>query len=144
MARRSAYLDANAIIAAVEQDAGLQLSTLTDLARLADLHTSEITLHEVLVLPLRLGNASLVRAFETLFDAASIISVAPVTRRILVRAAELRAISAMKMPDAIHVASAEIAGSDVIVSHDRRLFLPLPLERLDPIPRALDEWLRRT
>lgn len=144
MAWRSAYLDANAVIGAVERDDGLQISALIDLAQLADLYTSEITLHEVLVLPLRRGDKTLVEAFHAWFDTGTMLTVVPVSRSVLVRAAELRASSSMKMPDAIHVASADLLHCDAIVSHDRRLHLPTPLERLDPTPRALDEWLRRT
>lgn len=143
MAWRSAYLDANAVIGAVERDDGLQISALIDLARLADFYTSEITLHEVLVLPLRRGDRRLVEAFSAWFDTGTMLTVVPVSRSVLVRAAELRASSSMKMPDAIHVASADVSNCDAIISHDRRLHLPAPLERLDPTPRALDEWLRR-
>jgi predicted nucleic acid-binding protein len=143
MAWRSAYLDANAVIGAVERDDELQFNTLVDLAGIAEFHTSEITLHEVLVLPLRRGDRRLVEAFSAWFDAASMLTVVPVSRSVLVRAAELRAQSSMKMPDAIHVASADLSSCDVIVSHDRRLHLPPPLERLDPSPRALHEWLLR-
>ncbi len=56
MAWRSAYLDANAVIGAVERDDELQFNTLVDLAGIAEFHTSEFTLHEVLVLPLRRGD----------------------------------------------------------------------------------------
>jgi predicted nucleic acid-binding protein len=144
MGRRSAYLDANAVIGAVEQDDGLQFSALVDIAQAADLYTSEITLHEVLVLPLRQRDQRLVDAFHAWFDATAILNVVPVSRAILIRAAELRALSSMKMPDAIHVASADLSNCDVLVSHDRRLFLPPSLARLEPHPRDLHAWLSRT
>ena len=144
MAWRSAYLDANAVIGALERDDGLQFSALLDIAQVADFYTSEITLHEVLVHPLRRGDRNLAAAFSAWFDTGSMLTVVPVSRPVLIRAAELRAASSMKMPDAIHVASADLSNCDAVVSHDRRLHLPPPRERLDPTPRALDEWLRRT
>jgi predicted nucleic acid-binding protein len=143
MARHSAYLDANAIIHVVEQRSGIPVAALSDLARLIDLHTSEISLHEVLVLPMRRGDGAAVEAFHALFDLPDVMSVHQASRRILVRAAELRADRPMQMADAIHVATADLAGCDVILSHDRKLHLPQAIDRVPPEAEALNEWLSR-
>jgi predicted nucleic acid-binding protein len=48
----------------------------------------------------------------------------PVERAILLRAARLRCELHLKLPDAIHVASAVAAGCDLFLSNDHRLRVP--------------------
>jgi predicted nucleic acid-binding protein len=52
------------------------------------------------------------------------VVAAPIARDVAMGAARLRAASRMKPPDAIHVATAEVAGCADFVSADRGLRLP--------------------
>ncbi len=47
-----------------------------------------------------------------------------VERAILIEAAHLQARLGLRLPDAIHVATAVAAGCDVLLSNDRRLKVP--------------------
>ena len=95
------------------------------------LNTSEITLSEVLVGPLRRADHDLLERYRLLFRHAEIIQLVPVTRAILERAAELRAVSAMRLPDAIHVATALATGCQIVLSQDKRVFVPAPARQID-------------
>jgi predicted nucleic acid-binding protein len=50
--------------------------------------------------------------------------VLSVERTILIEAARLQARLVLRLPDAIHVATAVAAGCDVVLSNDRRLRVP--------------------
>lgn len=45
----------------------------------------------------------------------------PVSREILVEAARIRAGTALKLPDAIHVATARMCGCEVFLTNDTRI-----------------------
>jgi len=120
------YLDANVFIYALEgytRYAGA-LSTLFDRIDRGDLPavTSELTLAEVLVKPFMNGDLRLVAAYENALQQFGSFKVAPVTREILLRAARIRAeVRTLRLPDAIHVATAQAEGCVTILSNDRRL-----------------------
>lgn len=61
---------------------------------------------------------------ERLIAPSAWLSVVPVDRAILVRAARPSPDLGLKLPDAIHVASAAAAGCDVLLSNDRRIKAP--------------------
>ena len=119
------YIDTNAIIQSVEasEDALLFLveNAAADLLRL---FTSELTLAEVLVGPLRSQNPKLVAQYEGLLTSDDILEVVPVDRHILRRSAELRAELGNKALDSIHLATALACNCKVVVSSDRRLRIP--------------------
>ncbi len=106
----SVYVDACALIYAVEKVPPYcaLLQPLWDAARLghALICTSELTLAEVLVKPLRDGDALMRDLFREAILASEGTDPIPVTRSILERAAEIRAIAGLRTPDAIHAASA--------------------------------------
>ena len=128
------YIDANVFIYAIEDHTtystpARELFGMLD-AGLAQGLTSELTLAEVLVLPLRQNNYQLVTAHEMLLSTRTVVAQ-PVTRAILRKAAEIRAQTGQKLPDAIHAATAIAAGCTVVVSQDQRLYAPgLPTVRL--------------
>ena len=129
------YLDANVLIGALEAGLGgpaLARFILEPNDETHPLHSSEITLSEVLVGPLRRADHDLLARYRVLFGREDIIRLVPVTRGILERAAELRAGSAMRLPDAIHVATALTMGCGVILSQDKRLHVPSPAYQIDP------------
>ena len=87
--------------------------------------TSELTLAEVLVNPLEAGAADLAAGYEKMIAPARSFEVSAVSRKILIGAASLRAgRKAIRLPDAIHVATAEALVCKFFISDDRRLPLP--------------------
>jgi predicted nucleic acid-binding protein len=94
-----------------------------DAGRIAAI-TSELTLAEVLVRPIRDGDQERVRAFESLLTDTPQFRIVPVHRGIMRRSAELRATFGGSLPDAIHAASAEASACKLFLSEDRRGRLP--------------------
>lgn len=134
------YLDANIFIYAVE---GFQkYSALCDsIFRSIEemkIHavTSEITLAEVLVQPLKTANARAIAEYEDIIQDRFDLRIAPVTRDILRSAAAMRASHGLKLPDAIHVATAHSARSEFIFTADLSLKAPHPIKVV-----TLDELL---
>ena len=83
--------------------------------------TSELTLAEVLVAPLRKADQALVAAYEAMLTASPKLEVVPVDRAILVEASRLRAASSLRLPDAIHAATARGGACDAFVTNDAHL-----------------------
>jgi predicted nucleic acid-binding protein len=80
--------------------------------------TSELTLGEVLVHPLRKGDEKLIALYENLFT--DFVEPVPITREVLYTSAKLRAETpSQRMPDAIHVATALLAKAEVFVTGDK-------------------------
>ncbi len=90
--------------------------------------SSELTLMETLVAPLRDAKADLVNTYEQLLLSSSIQSIS-ISQRILRQAAQLRAITSLKTPDAIHAATALSQNCSVFLTNDRgfRDVLDLPV-----------------
>lgn len=125
------YLDSNAVIRMVEgrDDSAERLAALASRIARGRLRTSELTLSEVLVGALRAGASDgeaarreLADGYAALIAPGATVEPFPVNRALLIAAARLRASDlALKLPDAIHVASAIADGCGVVVSHDRRV-----------------------
>lgn len=131
---RQVYLDTNIFIYAVE---GLSehMPVLRPLFELfasggASAVTSELTLAEVLPRPLATGCTDIAIIYERMLATSAWLAMVPVSRAILVDAAHLRASSGLRLPDAIHVATAVAAGCSVLLSNDRRLKVPDALQLL--------------
>lgn len=121
-AASSIYLDANGFIYSVERVApydvlldgfwrDIRTQGLTVL-------TSELTLLETLVKPIRSGDRTLEATFRAVLLTTPDIKLAPITRAILDRAAQLRATANLKTADAIHAATALEHGSTLFVTND--------------------------
>ncbi|MEQ1715701.1 MAG: type II toxin-antitoxin system VapC family toxin [Hyphomicrobium sp.] len=139
LSRQFVYLDANVFIYAVED-----FPPFSDLCRvifhmidegLFAAATSELTLSEVLVGPFRDGNARAAKAYEDMLTERARFTVEPVSRSVLYEAAQTRATTGCRLPDAIHVTTARACKCDVILSADRRLKPPhgCRLLRLDQL-----------
>ncbi len=104
--------------------------------------TSELTLAELLVKPIESGADDLVDAYDAIIRPNTGFDVVPMARDVLVEAARLRARRrAIRLPDAIHVASAQQQHCTHFVSADRAIDLPEPM-RLVPLgPHALSDIL---
>lgn len=126
-----AYLDANVLIAFVERRHE-RLAAIVVRARAGRLSlvTSELTLAEVIVLPLRDGDDGLLANYRDLFSQPELIECAPITRDVLHRSGEIRATDGGKLADAVHLASAEIACCKVFLSSDRRIRPRAPMVRI--------------
>ena len=122
------YFDANIVIYAVEgfADVAAQIRALLaalDTAEIAAV-TSELTLAEVLVKPLREHNQAAQQAYKSFLTPTPVLQLAPVNRDVLEEAARLRATTSLKLPDAIHLATARLGGCDSFLTNDD-LFKPV-------------------
>jgi predicted nucleic acid-binding protein len=115
------YLDTSPIIYSVEkaQDFYPLLLPLWQAAKSGqiELVTSELTLLESLVVPLRRKDTVLINAFERALTAAE-TELAPITIDVLRDAAQLRADTNLKTPDAIHAATAMAQGCVQFITND--------------------------
>ena len=97
--------------------------------------SSELIISEVLVIPMRLGDMGL----QTLYEAALFqadLRLLPITQDILREAARLRAtIPGLRTPDALHAATALLAGCSLFLTNDAgfRRVPGLPLAVLDDV-----------
>lgn len=83
--------------------------------------TSALTLLEVLVIPYRAGNGLVADRYDALLTRSRGIRVVDLTRDQLRAAAQLRAATGVKTPDALQLAAALTAGCTTFVANDRRL-----------------------
>jgi predicted nucleic acid-binding protein len=87
--------------------------------------TSALTLLEVLVVPYRGGDSLLAERYEALLTGSRGIRIVDLTRDQLRAAAQLRAATGVKAPDALQLAAALATGCITFVTNDRRL-PPIP------------------
>ncbi len=83
--------------------------------------TSVITLAEVLIHPLRRGDATLQQQYSDLLINASNFQTLPIDIKTATSAADLRARYNLRTPDALQVATALAAGCDAFVTNDAAL-----------------------
>lgn len=85
-----------------------------------ELVTSELTLMETLVTPLKNADTTLANDYEQLLTASE-IQLIPISQCILRNAANLRVITSMKTPDAIHASTAISQGCTLFLTNDKSL-----------------------
>jgi predicted nucleic acid-binding protein len=116
------YLDANGFIYSVERIDPYRslLDTLWQTAstRQITVVTSELTLLEVLVKPLKVSDATTATLFRTVLQHTPEVRMLPITQSILEEAAKLRATLGLRTPDAIHVATALLHSCALMVTND--------------------------
>ena len=86
-----------------------------------ELVTSAVTLLEVLGVPYRVGRVQLADRYELLLTRSRGIRMVDVTRDQLRAAAQLRAATGMKVPDALQVVAALRADCRTLLTNDRGL-----------------------
>lgn len=86
-----------------------------------DLVTSAITLLEVLVVPYRAGSRLLADRYEALLTRSRGVRLVDVTRDQLRAAAQLRAATGVRTPDALQLTAALASGCATFLTNDRRL-----------------------
>ena len=116
------YIDTNIVIYAVEGLAhyAAQVQPLLDAMDAAEVFvvTSEFTLAEALVGPLKTQNLSIQQIYRSFLTSSAILEVVPVSRAILEDSAQLRATTKLKLPDAIHLATALQHQCDSFLTND--------------------------
>ena len=81
--------------------------------------TSAVTLLEVLVVPYREGHVKLAERYEALLTRSRGLRLLELSRPLLRNAAQLRAVTGAKTPDALQLAAALHAGCTALVTNDR-------------------------
>lgn len=83
--------------------------------------TSAVTLLEVLVVPSRAGDRTLANRYEALLTRSRGVRLVDATRDQLRAAAQLRAATGVRTPDALQLVAALGSGCTAFVTNDRRL-----------------------
>ncbi|MBD0302572.1 MAG: type II toxin-antitoxin system VapC family toxin [Tolypothrix sp. T3-bin4] len=119
------YLDTNVFIYAIEGYSEFvdELNEFFNSIDAGNLRafTSELTLAEVLVRPLMDGNLEIQTAYQQALQSSEGLEVVPVCREVLIEAARLRSVANLRLPDAIHGATAILTGCETFLTNDRRL-----------------------
>jgi predicted nucleic acid-binding protein len=119
---RRIYLDTNIVIYTVEGFAqyAAQIQALLDAMDAGEVSvvTSELTLAEVLVGPLKTQNLAIQQTYRSFLTSTATFVVPPVSRDILEESAQLRANTKLKLPDAIHMATALRHQCDSFLTND--------------------------
>ena len=89
------------------------------LSRGDQLFTSSLTLGEIVVKPLEMGNRELAKKYEEIL--LKTCTLIPFDRKEALRFAELRLDRTLRAPDAIQLACAASAGIDLFITNDTRL-----------------------
>ncbi len=115
------YLDTSPIIYSVEKHTNYR-QLLTSLwqslkSNEIEVYTSQLTLLETLVQPIKQNNQILISAYETLLTNTD-IRLLPISLDVLRESANLRAIQNLKTPDAIHASTAFSANCDYFITND--------------------------
>jgi predicted nucleic acid-binding protein len=123
------YLDTNLFIYAMEglPPVASKLATLFHRFDRGELHavTSELSLAEVLVKPIREHMTAIRDQYERMISPSPSLDVVSVNREILLAAATLRATSSLKLPDAVHAATSITRGCTTYLTNDHR-FATIP------------------
>ncbi|GAA6616860.1 type II toxin-antitoxin system VapC family toxin [Scytonema sp. NUACC26] len=96
--------------------------------------SSELILMETLVLPLRNSDSMLINAYEQLLGSSE-MRLIPISQSILRQAANLRATTSLKTPDAIHAATALSISCNQFLTNDKgfRSITDLPVVILSEV-----------
>lgn len=118
------YLDANVFIYALNDFQAFQsfLRQLFDAGDSGDLSlvTSELTMAEVLIAPFRDANPEEEQKCRRMLTPDKGLALLPITVPILEKAARIRsATRVVRLPDAIHLATAIASGCDAVLTNDQ-------------------------
>ena len=115
------YLDANGFIYSVERVEPYRtlLEPMWRQARAGefDVASSDITVLETLVKPLREGDEVVEKLLRSMFDPQE-VRLVPATRELWEDAARIRADTGLKTPDALHAATGLSAGCTLFFTND--------------------------
>jgi len=118
------YLDTNVIIRSLEGHAAARAPIEARLGPLRGssrfLLTSRLSRLECRVKPLRTGDAALLAVYDAFF-ASPEVEVLDLTAAVVEKATAVRAALNFKTPDALHLASAIVAGATAFLTGDKNL-----------------------
>jgi predicted nucleic acid-binding protein len=116
------YLDANCFIYSIERIDPFRaiLDSIWQAVSVGQITvvTSELTLLEVLVKPLKIGDETTAALFRIILRHTPDVQMLPITQAVLEEAAKLRATISLKTPDALHAATATLNGCMLFVTND--------------------------
>lgn len=119
------YLDTNVIISIIDGVETLETKQVEFISHIEENKiealTSELTLAECLVRPLADKNISAIKAYMGFLEGRPDFAVIPVSRDILILAAQVRVDTRLKLPDAIHAATAKTSDCAIFLTCDRRI-----------------------
>lgn len=128
------YFDTNVFIYSIEghEDYAPVLSALFGqiFDRGLEVFTSELTLAECLVKPAKDKNDAAVQQYEDHIKTNAVMAVIPVTRGILRNSAYVRSELGLKLPDAIHMATAIERGCKTFITNDLKLRTPAGMRQI--------------
>jgi predicted nucleic acid-binding protein len=145
----SLYIDTNPLIYAFEgseTENNLAIAKLVETLGPSSLMTSELTLSEMLVKPFEANDAERIRRYKGLLqrEGNGVIRVHPVSTSILIEAAWHRGEQSaafgrkLKLPDAIHLATATFWGCSHFMSKDERFGMPDGITQVRPVRSDID------
>ena len=147
--RTAVYIDTNVLIAAFEMSdatsdqAWRVLDAINEGA--LDAVTSELTLAEVLTKPFAENDVPLRQTYEVLLCSGGNLQVVPVNRTILIRSAQIRAAQPrIRLPDAIHLATAVETSCPTFLTSDQRISRGSGIRVVLLAPTSLEEISRPT
>jgi predicted nucleic acid-binding protein len=118
------YADTNVVIRLLEGDAATRAPLEARLLPLRGtgrfLLTSRLTRLECRVKPLRVGDTALLALYDAFFVSAE-VEMLELSAPVIEKATDLRAALNVKTPDALHLASAIVAGATAFLTGDRSL-----------------------
>lgn len=135
----SVYMDANCFVYSVEHIEPYYtiLDTVWQSVNSGNLTivTSEMTLLEVLVKPIKMKATNTVAAFRSVLHRQPQVRMMPITQLVLEEAATLRATTSLKTPDAIHMATALLSSCTLLLTNDAafRQMASIPVQMLDDV-----------
>ena len=118
MVNGGVYLDSGILIRMVEVKSNAHIAVQARLANVPWKRTSVISRIECLMLPIRANDRDTLRLFQTTFSAPD-LDVLEVDDEIAKQATIIRAKFNLKVPDAIHLATATVAACDAFLTTDR-------------------------
>jgi predicted nucleic acid-binding protein len=139
------YFDTNALITGFESPIEAAKPVQDLLLRLRDAPgaalTSELTIAELLAPVARPGALAAPlkkRLYLNLLVWSQLFDLRPITREILLETADLRSVSKVKLPDAIHVVTAIHGGCAFFLSNDNGVRTPSSMTRIRPDRAGID------
>ncbi|MCX6031813.1 MAG: PIN domain-containing protein [Chloroflexi bacterium] len=82
--------------------------------------TTTVTLAEILTVPAKAGDRQALQDYELYLTRFPNLQIVPLDIALARETALVRGASGLRMPDAIQVAAARLAGADAILTNDRR------------------------
>ena len=80
-----------------------------------------LTLSEVLVVPVRMGAYQVAQRYRAILMNREFCTLVPITAKVAIEAANIRARYGNNTPDALHIASALLSGCDAFLTNDHKL-----------------------